>query len=138
MKVIVDTSIWSLVFRRKKSDLNPTDRNILSNLVELLDDSQIILIGPIKQEILTGISNVSQYNKLKSKLRAFPNLIISNEDYETAAEFYNICRKNGIQGSHTDFLICSVAYNNNFSIFTTDKDFNNYSKYLKLNLFEIK
>lgn len=48
----------------------------------------------------------------------------------TKAEFSNICRKKGVQGSTIDFLICAVATVENFIIFTTDKDFENYKKYL--------
>jgi predicted nucleic acid-binding protein len=39
----------------------------------------------------------------------FPDYVIQTSDYEFAAECSNECRRNGIQGSHTDFLICAVA-----------------------------
>jgi len=55
---------------------------------------------------------------------------ITQSDFELAAEFYNICRKKGIQGSYIDFLICAVALQNNFLIFTDDKNFDRYSKVL--------
>lgn len=69
-----------------------------------------------------------------NKLEAFPNLEIIDDDYIIAAEFSNDCRKKGIQGSHIDFLICAVAYRYKLPIFTTDKDFVNYSKYLDIKL----
>ncbi|WP_407635910.1 PIN domain-containing protein [Sediminispirochaeta smaragdinae] len=59
-------------------------------------------------------------------------------DYEKAAEFSNICRKNGIQGSHIDFLICAVACRNNMSIFTTDKDLQRYHEYIQCSLYKIR
>jgi predicted nucleic acid-binding protein len=68
-------------------------------------------------------------------MNIFPDYIIQSEDYEQAAEFANICRKKGIQGSHTDFLICSVAVKNNWEIFTEDRDFLNYQEYLPLKLY---
>jgi predicted nucleic acid-binding protein len=46
---------------------------------------------------------------LRNNLRAFPNLPLDVEDYELAAEYFNICRRNGIQGANTDFLICATA-----------------------------
>nr|AGS54022.1 PilT-like protein [uncultured bacterium contig00204]AGS54417.1 hypothetical protein [uncultured bacterium contig00180] len=52
-----------------------------------------------------------------------------------AAEYSNICRKNGIQGSPTDFLLCAIACRYNMEIFTEDKDFLNYKKYLPIKLF---
>jgi predicted nucleic acid-binding protein len=48
------------------------------------------------------------------------------EDYELAAEFFNICRSKGIQGSNTDFLICAVAHRRSYSILSTDNDFQNF------------
>ncbi len=128
IKVLVDTSVWSLAFRRKEPDM------VLRKLTELILASQIIMIGPVRQELLSGISNEKTYNELKSRLRAFNDFAISSFDYETAAQFFNICRKHGIQGSHIDFLICAVTYNNGFHIFTTDNDFVNYSKHIPLKL----
>jgi predicted nucleic acid-binding protein len=57
-------------------------------------------------------------------------------DYERAAEFYNACRKAGIQGSQIDFLICSVSVGNKIPIFTSDKDFLHYKKELPISLYQ--
>ncbi len=138
MKILVDTSVWSLALRRKKAKLNNSEIQIVEELVELIKESRIVLIGPIRQEILSGIVSKIQFQKLKKKLKAFDDFFISQNDYETASEFFNVCRKNGIQGSHIDFLICAVSYNKNFSIFTTDKDFENYSKYIDIQLHKVR
>ena len=55
---------------------------------------------------------------------------------ELAAEFYNLARGKGINGSNTDFLICSLAHAHNMSIFTTDKDFQLYASVLPIKLYE--
>jgi len=60
---------------------------------------------------------------------------LETDHFEKAAEFFNICRRNGIQGSNTDFLICSVADRRNLEIFTLDKDFLDFQKYLPLKLY---
>jgi predicted nucleic acid-binding protein len=65
---------------------------------------------------------------LKNRISVFEDFTIKTIDYELAAELYNQCRAKGIQGSHIDFLICAVAINNQMSIFTLDKDFENYQK----------
>ena len=136
MKILVDTSIWSLALRRKKSNINDTENELLNDLIELIEEKRIVIIGPIKQEILSGISSKNQFDLLQEKLLAFKSHDITDYDYLKAAEFFNVCRVNGIQGSHIDFLICAVAYNNNYQIFTTDKDFENYSKHIELNIFK--
>ncbi len=138
MKIIVDTSVWSLALRRKKIKLNNSEIQIVKELIELIKESRIVLIGPIRQEILSGIVSKTQFQKLMKKLKAFDDFLINQNDYETASDFFNICRKNGIQGSHIDFLICAVSYNKNFSIFTTDKDFENYSKYVDIQLHKVR
>ena len=134
MNVLVDTSIWSLAFRRKKIANEQLESPVLRELKELINEARAIIIGPIRQEILSGIANPTQFELLKAKLKAFDDFPISSSDYEVAAEFYNNCRKKGIQGSHIDFLICAVASENNMTIFSEDKDFYHYSKFLEITL----
>ncbi|HEB11894.1 MAG TPA: PIN domain nuclease [Spirochaetales bacterium] len=134
MNVLVDTSIWSLAFRRKK--LNHNEKELTVELTHLIEEVRALIIGPIRQEILSGISNSSQHALLKKQLKAFDDVPITTEDYETAAEFHNICRQSGVQGSHIDYLICAVAYRHGTSIFTTDRDFMMFSKHLEIELYE--
>ena len=54
------------------------------------------------------------------------------EDYELAAEYFHLCRRNGIQGSNTDFLICAIASHRKYEILTTDKDFIGFKQYLPI------
>ena len=90
------------------------------------------MIGPIRQELLSGIRESTQFNRLREHLRAFPDTEITSDDYEDAASFFNRCRAQGIQGSNTDFLICAIAVRNQFSIFTTDGDFTHFSRVLPI------
>jgi len=134
MRVIVDTSVWSLAFRKKEK--NDQDNKLIILLSELIRALKIVMIGPIRQEILSGISNESRFLEMQKKLEVFSDWKIETEDYELAAKYYNLCRKNGIQGSHIDFLICAVSKNSNFSILTLDNDFINYQKYTGIKLEE--
>lgn len=128
MKVIVDTSVWSLALRRDKDD-SPSS---VQELRHLIHDHRVQMMGPIRQEILSGIRSKSQFKKLQRHLESFPDLPIFTEDYVAAAQFFNHCRSKGIQGSNTDFLICAAAVRNKFSIYTTDKDFQMFSKYIQI------
>jgi len=130
MKVIVDTVIWSLALRR-----STPENNVIGDLTSLIEDQRIIMLGPIKQEVLSGYSDPNKFKKLKEKLSYFPNSTILDIDYEQAAEFSNICRRKGIQGSHIDFLICACAYRLNAQIFTRDKDFQHYSKHIPIQIY---
>ena len=130
MKVIVDTSIWSLALRRNNDD-HPA---LVQELRHIIYDHRAQMIGPIRQEILSGIHSKTQFNKLRQHLESFPDIPILTKDYVTAAQFFNHCRSKGIQGSNTDFLICAVAVRNKHSIYTADKDFEMYSQYLEISL----
>ena len=129
MKVLVDTCIWSAVLRHKNPDLELSNK-----LKDLINDGRVSVIGPIRQELLSGISGTKQFHKLKKILSSFEDTPLKREHFEKAAEFSNICRNKGIQGSTIDFLICAVSYLENLVIFTTDSDFENYSKFLPIEL----
>ena len=132
MKVIADTSVWSLALR--KADYNKNNPYV-KELVELINEERVQMIGPIRQELLSGIKFIEQFKKLRKIISFFPDCPIKSSDYEKAAELFNHCRKNGIQGSNTDFLICAIAINHNMSILTVDEDFfhiNNLISELKL------
>ena len=128
MKVIVDTSVWSLALRRDK----PESNTAVHEFRRMIQDHRVQMIGPIRQEILSGIRSESQFKKLQKHLESFPDLPAITEDYVTAAKYFNHCRSKGIQGSNTDFLICAMANRNKLSIFTTDKDFELFSKHIKI------
>lgn len=129
MKVLVDTSVWSLVLRRKTAH---EGNGIVKILQDLIADGRVVLVGAIRQEILSGIGYKEQFNRLKEYLRAFPDLDLAPEDYELAAEFFNTCRSQGIQGSNTDFLLCAVADRRGYSILTTDKDFEHFRQHIPI------
>lgn len=136
MKVLVDTPIWSFALRSQ----NQKYQSEIKELSTLIQDQRALIIGPIRQEILSGYSDPQKFKKLKEKLSFFDNTPILDSDYELAAEFCNMCRKKGIQGSHTDFLICAVAGRLDVLIFTTDNDFSQYQKIIsnKLYVLEVK
>ena len=129
--VIVDTSIWSEVLRRHTT----TDAHHVTRLESLIDEERIVMIGPIRQELLSGIRERVQFLKLRRYLRSFADLPITSSEYELAATHYNQCRSRGIQGSHIDFLICAVSQRHKLPIYTSDKDFINYQKVLNIRLF---
>jgi predicted nucleic acid-binding protein len=134
LKVIVDTPIWSYALRaQSKKYRAETDQ-----LKALIKDQSALILGPIRQEILSGYSDLKKFKTLKEKLSFFENTPILDSDYELAAELNNKCRKKGIQGSHIDFLICAVAKRLDVPIFTTDKDFSRYGSIVSIKLHKIK
>ena len=132
MNVLVDTSVWSLALRRAKRVNDAAPRE----LAELISEGRVVLLGPVRQELLSGIKTKAQFELLRNHLRSFPDLELESADYEEAAAAFNRCRERGIQGSNTDFLICATAMRRKLAIYTTDGDFRQYAKVLKLELHE--
>ena len=134
MRVLVDTTIWSLALRRR----NPKQPEsvLIDELSELVQELRAFLIGPVRQEVLSGIPDTKDFDVVRKHLDAFDDLAIVSEDYVEAARMFNACRKKGVQGSHIDFLICAVSKRHSTPVFTTDKDFTNYARHLDLQLYK--
>jgi predicted nucleic acid-binding protein len=130
MKVLVDTAVWSLALRRRKPSANPA----VEELRSLIDEGRVAMIGVIRQELLSGIRTPETFDRLRDNLRAFSDEQLETADFERAAEHFNTCRANGIQGSNTDFLICAVAERRNLPILTTDADFTRFAQVLPIAL----
>jgi predicted nucleic acid-binding protein len=131
LKVLVDTSVWSLALRRRQPQ---REEAVVAELRRLIADYEVAMIGPIRQELLSGIREEAQFRTLQEKLRAFPDLRLDTADFEMAAHFFNRCRAEGVQGSNTDYLLCAVGHLRGMSIYTTDKDFDAFGRVLGIKL----
>jgi predicted nucleic acid-binding protein len=130
MNVLVDTGVWSLALRRRHFSLDPA----ALELRELIREGRAHLIGPFRQEVLSGIREKAQFDRLRAHLREFPDLPVQTADHERAAEFFNVCRSRGVQGSNTDFVICAIADRYGMAILATDGDFPLYAPHLPIQL----
>lgn len=115
----------------------PTQAIPVVNLLrDLIINNRVVLLAAVRQEVLSPIRYAEQFTRLRDYLRAFGDLELTSEDYELAAEFYNTCRTNGIQGANTDFLLCAVAHRRGWYIMTTDKDFESFQFFIPVTLLE--
>ena len=134
MNTLIDTSVLSLALRRKPQDLSAVEQSVVDELTEVIKEGRGRIIGPVRQELLSGIKSLAQYEKLRLTLRAFPDEPIDTSDYELAAKAGNDCRSKGIVVSTVDILICAITVARRWSIFTMDPDFQNYARVLPINL----
>jgi predicted nucleic acid-binding protein len=132
--VLADTPIWSLALRRRSADLSPVDRRVTQTLSGLIVQNRVQLLGVIRQEVLSGIREATQFTKIRDYLREFPDIPLASTDYEEAAQISNECRRRGIATSMVDMLMCSVSLRQEWEIFTTDRDFTHYAKVVPLRL----
>jgi predicted nucleic acid-binding protein len=130
VKVIVDTDVWSEAFRKPKGK----ESKQVTILKELILDVRVEMIGMIRLEILSGIRELERFEKFSKSLEAFSDKQVETSSYILAAKLLNLCRKNGIQGSLTDFIICACSIEWKTAILTKDKDYSLYSKYIPIEL----
>ena len=130
MKVLVDTSVWSLALRRRATPDAPPVQELRS----LIEQGRVAMIGPIRQELLSGIRTAEQFERVRLQLRAFTDEPLTIDDAERAADHFKSCRARGVRGSNTDFLICAVAERRNLPILTTDLDFTRFARVLPITL----
>ncbi len=134
MMVLVDTPVWSLALRRRPEHLSGSEQGLVNVLTEMIREGRAQMVGPIRQELLSGIREEAQFRKIRDYLRAFREPSLEAEDYEDAARMSNQCRSRGIAGSPVDFLICAAAHRRNWTVLTTDRDFQNYASVLPVRL----
>lgn len=135
MNVVVDTCVWSLALRRSSSQLSQEEQVRRTELEELISEGRVQIIGPIRQELLSGIREEFYYRRVRDYLQAFDDEPLTSEDFEQAASASNKCRAAGITGSPFDFLICAASMRHRWSVFTTDQDFTAYAQHLPLGLY---
>jgi predicted nucleic acid-binding protein len=95
-------------------------------------DGDVVLIGPIRQEVLSGIRHQIQFERLQKRLNDFPCFEMRQSHYERAAECFNSCRAHGISAGSIDMIICAAAIQHDVHIMTTDPDFTRYAKHLPI------
>lgn len=122
MKTIVDTCVWSLSLRRQDpSRMVPGEIQLVAQLREVIRDGRAVILGPVRQEILSGIRDSAKFAKTQSLLDPFRDEPIDPGDFVEAARYFNLCRDRGIECGPVDILICAVAVRMQYDILTSDK-----------------
>ena len=98
MMVLVDTPIWSLALRRRPKSLSLEQQALTQELADLIREGRAQLLGPIRQELLSGIRDDAQFRRLQQHLIACDDVHLSPGEYEQAARASNHCRSRGVAG----------------------------------------
>ena len=131
MMILVDTSVWSLAFRKK----GPADHPKVRALTALIEQGEyVVLIGVVLQELLQGLPTDASFRNLKKHLEAFPLLSLERQDYVMAAALRRACRKDGIAATTIDCLIAAAAIRHKCVLLTTDRDFEHLAARSQLRL----
>ena len=125
MKLLVDTSVWSLALRRKDAaSLSPDEQKLKAELVQAIKDGRVAMLGLIRQELLSGIKEKAQFDKVKAALDPYLDEPINTADHEYAARIYNECRNQGVEAGTVDILICALAVLRGWEVLSGDGGLN--------------
>lgn len=131
MRVLVDTSVWSLAVRRKVKSPEP-------QAVQLRDliaaGHSVFLTGIILTEVLSSIRHDEQMIKIRELLEAFPILELDRQGYAEAAQLSSRCRRKGVQASTIDSLIAQTAITHECFLLSADQDFQHIAQHCNLKL----
>ena len=120
MSLFVDTSVWSLAFRRDR----PTSIAEVGTLIHAIEAGETILTtGLVLQELLQGFSGPKHRENILERFAAIPLLMPDREDHIEAAELRNYCRRRGVQIGTIDALLAQLCIRHDLTMLTTDADF---------------
>ena len=131
MNVLVDTSVWSLAFRRD----TPPDTPEMKTLLRCLERQDILFTtGIILQELLQGFRGPKQRERLIEQFFNLPLIVPDLTDHIAAAELQTTCRQKGVQVGTIDALLAQLAMVNKLELLTSDRDFTLISRHLPLRI----
>ncbi|MDT7555331.1 MAG: hypothetical protein QOI16_3882 [Pseudonocardiales bacterium] len=131
MTLLVDTSVWSLAFRRDAEEGAPQIRVLRDALA---GGETLVTTGLILQELLQGFAGPRARKDLIERFSALPLLIPDRADHVNAAELRNLCRRSGIQIGTIDALLAQLCIRHSMTLLTTDNDFVLAAKYCDLDV----
>jgi predicted nucleic acid-binding protein len=132
--IVLDTSVLSLVLRRRRPDETHPAVNALQKLLE--GDTALAIPGIVFQEVLSGVRQPVQFKALLGRLQNFSVLVASLEHHIQAAQITNFCSSKGITIAVVDALIAAQTVASDGLLFTTDQDFTRIAPCASLKIFD--
>lgn len=135
MTLFVDTSVWSLAFRRDAPAPAP-EVEALKNALE--EGRAVVTAGLVLQELLQGFSGPRARKQIIERFTALPLLAPDRQDHIDAAELRNRCRRAGIQVGTIDAILAQLCIRHQLTLLSTDKDFAGMAKHAPLRVWPAK
>jgi predicted nucleic acid-binding protein len=129
--LLVDTSVWSLAFRR---DAEPKVPQVEALRTALAGGQTIVTTGLVLQELLQGFAGAKAHKELIARFSALPMLVPDRQDHIDAADLRNLCRRAGVQMGTIDALIAQLCIRHDLTLLTTDGDFALAAKHCALHV----
>lgn len=119
MNIFVDTSVWSLAFRRD----SPPETPEVQRLREALGADAVHTTGLVLQELLQGFSGPRARAQILDRFAAIALIAPTRDDHIEAARLRNACRRRGIQVGTIDALLARLCIVHELVMLTADRDF---------------
>jgi predicted nucleic acid-binding protein len=129
--LLVDTSVWSLAFRRDGSSEHPC---VLRLRAALEREEELYSTGLILQELLQGLRGPKQRAALVARFAALPLVAPTRDDHIEAASLRNRCRARGVQLGTIDALLAQLSIDRGLELLTADRDFVHAARHIPLRL----
>jgi len=126
---LVDTSVWSLAYRR---DTPPEVPQVAVLRSALVDGDRVALAGMVLLELLRGFIPPRAQDRIVTDLAPLELIEPTRDDYVEAARLANTCRQAGVQLGSVDALLAQLAITQDLELLTTDRDFANAAKVVPL------
>ena len=120
MSLFVDTSVWSLAFRRDRTSAAPEVRALRDALA---GGDTVLTTGLILQELLQGFAGPRGHKDIIDRFAALPLLPPDRQDHIDAAELRNRCRRAGVQIGTIDAVLAQLCLRHRLTLLSTDNDF---------------
>lgn len=114
--VLPDTCAWIEYFKPGASTLKQT-------LERLLLDDDVFVCGPVLYELAQGMKSDKEKNAVMDALNSLEYIETSRDLWIKAGELSSALRREGKTIPFSDILIAAIAIENNLSILTFDKHF---------------
>ena len=125
MTLFVDTSVWSLAFRRDRPPAVP-EVDVLSRALQ--GGEQVVTTGLVLQELLQGFHGARAHEQIVGRFAALPLLVPDRADHVAAAGIRTACRRSGVQVGTIDALLARLCIRHELTMLTTDVDFSRIAR----------
>ena len=131
MNLFVDTSVWSLAFRRDAASQH-AEVGVLGRALEA--GEPVFTTGLIIQELLQGFRGPRAGDLILQRFSVLPFLVPDRDDHIRAAGLRNRSRRRGVQIGTIDALFAQLCIRHDLVMLSTDADFQHVARLHPLKL----
>jgi hypothetical protein len=131
--LFVDTSVWSLAFRRDRQASAP---EVIELARAIEAGEQLFTTGLVLQELLQGFSGPRSRDQIIKHFSVLPLLTPERRDHIAAAELRNTCRRHGVQIGTIDALLAQLCLRRDLTMLAADNDFRYVAKHCGLKIWD--